>query len=167
MTTKIYLIYSRKACSIESAAKNNPNLQVFVLYPARLGYNKDHSSPIMKSLFQYSNIQFRHIDMMDYVKDTPIEHLYKHKKIYNSHFMHQHVSNFLPFLTLFKYGGIALDSNLIVQQPLDEISPNFVFSLNDSHLVQHEVMSMKTGHPIALKALRYYITIFFFNTNSL
>lgn len=116
----------RQACAIESAAKWNPNRNIFVLFAAPVGFVKDEpKSPIIAALESYSNVYFRNINLYAYSDKTPAGDWIKTDKIFLSKYLVSHMSDYLRFLTLFKFGGTYLDLDLVVQKCFDALPPNY------------------------------------------
>lgn len=74
---------TRQACSIESAALNNPEFQVFVLF-ASPTFMPRELDPMIEALLSYSNVHFRQLNIWRYAKDTPIEDWLKKGSIFSS-----------------------------------------------------------------------------------
>lgn len=122
----VYYRFYRQACAIESAAKWNPYRDVFVLFAAPVGFVPNESiSSIMNALLAYPNIHFRNLNLRAYSVDTPAEDWIKTDKLFLSSFLIAHTADYLRFLTLYRFGGIYFDLDVIVQKNLDEMPPNF------------------------------------------
>lgn len=70
----------------------------------------------MNSLKTYRNIYFRRINIQNYCLSTPAEALLTKDRIFESSFLTETLSDILRFVTLYKFGGIYLDTDIIVQQ---------------------------------------------------
>lgn len=104
----------RQACAVESAAKMNPDSEVYVLFPSPIVDNASVSSPSVHQLFKYPNVKLRHVTMETYFQDTPLEAWYKSGMLRTSHWPRSHASDILRYLTLWKFGGIYLDLDVVV-----------------------------------------------------
>lgn len=118
---------TRQACAIESAALLNPNLDVFVLFASPVGLinDTDKTSPIIIALQSYPNIFFRNINLWTYSVDTPLEDWFLSDALFQSQYLNSHVSDYLRYLSLFKYGGTYLDLDVVVQKTFENISANY------------------------------------------
>ncbi|KRG03634.1 uncharacterized protein Dmoj_GI21086 [Drosophila mojavensis] len=72
--SNIMNLTARQACSIESAALNNPNFQIFTVfscptYRPLVGRQK----LLVDAIESYENVNFRHLNLRDYAMNTPIE----------------------------------------------------------------------------------------------
>lgn len=90
-------ISARQACAVESAAKMNPNMEVYLLFtsPGNFNFVGDESDRMLQALLMYENIRIMHLDFEKYIKDTPLEELYKTGMIENSDFARSHASDVL------------------------------------------------------------------------
>ncbi|KAJ8979415.1 hypothetical protein NQ317_015847 [Molorchus minor] len=118
-------IGARQACAVESAANMNPNFDVYLF-----GENTQ-SDRILKALLTYKNLNILHLDFEKYTKNTPVEDLYTSGAIENSDYPMSHASDVLRYLTLWKYGGIYLDLDVVVIKSLENIQPNYAGSESD------------------------------------
>lgn len=91
----------RQACSIESAAKMNPEWDVFVLFATSANqYNVSSQPELLIALLEYSNINFRRIDVEKYANNTPIYDWIQKGELYKSNYLVSHLSDYLRFLRL-------------------------------------------------------------------
>ncbi|XP_066592520.1 lactosylceramide 4-alpha-galactosyltransferase-like [Prorops nasuta] len=114
----------RKACAVESAARMNPQMKVFLLFlsPATVSNN---AKALFNILSSYSNIRINRIFPEVYVRDTPLEEWYiGGEALHKSLWPRSHMSDILRYLTLWKYGGIYLDLDVVVTSSLNK-SQNF------------------------------------------
>ncbi|XP_055305832.1 lactosylceramide 4-alpha-galactosyltransferase-like [Sitodiplosis mosellana] len=116
---------ARQACAIESAARWNPHRDIFVLFASQVGFSEELSSSTMKSLRLYQNIYFRRINFRNYSMGTPAEKFFSKDTIFESEYLIETFSDLLRYLTLYRFGGIYLDTDSVVQQNLDHLPANF------------------------------------------
>ncbi|XP_022916278.1 lactosylceramide 4-alpha-galactosyltransferase-like [Onthophagus taurus] len=109
----------RDACAVEAASRTNKNTEVFVLYthPIRSG-KKDL---YLNAVLSYKNVNFIYLDVKKYIKGTPLEKLFHTRKL-NRDF----VKELLALLTLYRYGGIYLDLDVLILRDLKRIYGNFI-----------------------------------------
>ncbi|XP_043654133.1 lactosylceramide 4-alpha-galactosyltransferase [Drosophila teissieri] len=146
---------ARSACAIESAALHNPGLTVFVLF-AGATHRPLSGDPLIKALHKYNNIRLRHLNLWRYAAGTPIAKWLKSGKLFKSKFLFPHVSDLLRYVTLYKYGGLYLDLDVVVQQNLEKMPPNFTGAESNTSLACG-VMKMSSGglgHKIATMCLK-------------
>ncbi|XP_066137627.1 lactosylceramide 4-alpha-galactosyltransferase-like [Euwallacea fornicatus] len=150
-------ITSRQACAVESAARMNPEHEVYLLYasPGNLVFENTESDRLVKVLLEYSNMNIFHVDMERYFSKTPLEKLYHKGSLKLSKYAQSHTSDLLRYLTLWKYGGIYLDLDVIVIKSLDGLATDF--SGVESHrAVAAGIMGFNytgTGHDFATACL--------------
>lgn len=89
----------------------NPNWDVFILFASPVGLLNGTNStpPIVKALQSYPNIYFRNINLWTYSLNTPLEDWFLSDKLFMSQYLNSHVSDFLRYVTLYKFGGTYLD----------------------------------------------------------
>lgn len=104
----------RQSCAIESAAKLNPNLKIFVLFVAPTFIN--YESRVLNSLSQYSNVNLRFINFIKYADNTPLQNFVTSNTIFTSNWPVSHTSDLLRFLTLWKFGGTYLDLDVVLMK---------------------------------------------------
>ncbi|XP_026324750.1 lactosylceramide 4-alpha-galactosyltransferase-like isoform X2 [Hyposmocoma kahamanoa] len=117
---------SREACAVESAATNNPNWDINVFF---LGPPSDLflESTVYKLLKKKSNIHFYRVDIVDFVKDTPIENLLPSEIMHiNKNWCLESLAGMIKYLALYKYGGIYLDLDVITVKSFDTLPANWV-----------------------------------------
>lgn len=117
---------ARQLCAVESAAKNNPEHQVHLLFVANLVLsNASDSWPMLKQLLKYPNIQLRRINISNYAENTPLDYWMQEGKVFESSYAASHLSDALRYLTLFKFGGTYLDLDVVVLKNLDLAGINY------------------------------------------
>ncbi|KAH8294639.1 hypothetical protein KR018_000710 [Drosophila ironensis] len=146
---------AREACAIESAALHNQGLTVFVLFSGAT-HRFIHGDPLIKALNAYKNIRLRHLHLWRFAAGTPIEKWLKTGKIFKSKHLYPHVSDLLRYLTLYRFGGIYLDLDVVVLRSLEKMPPNFTGAETNKSLACG-VMKMDNngvGHRIAASCLQ-------------
>lgn len=121
------VIAAREACAVESAALLNPDTDVYLLFtsPGVIKLEGTESDRFLKALMSYKNVRLHHLNYKAYTKDTPLEDLYESGRIEASNYAMSHASDVLRYLTLWKYGGIYLDLDVVVIKNLESLPPNF------------------------------------------
>lgn len=135
---------SREACAIESAARNNPNWNINVFF---LGPPSDLflESTVYKLLKKKSNIHFYRVDVIDFVKDTPIENLLTSEIIHiNKNWCLESLAGMIRYLALYKYGGMYLDLDVITVKSFDSLPVNWV-AKQDSELYGNAAFSLSSN----------------------
>ncbi|KYN42320.1 Lactosylceramide 4-alpha-galactosyltransferase [Trachymyrmex septentrionalis] len=112
---------ARQACAIESAARMNPSMTVYLLFISKSEFSNS-TREIVRQLLNYSNVRIRHIDPQKYVKETPLDAWYTSGVLKKSHWPVSHMSDILRYLTLWKYGGIYLDLDVVVTSSLENLT---------------------------------------------
>lgn len=112
---------ARQACAVESAARMNPSMTVFLLFVSKSEFSNS-TREIIRQLLNYRNIKIRHIKPDNYVKKTPLEAWYAKGELKKSRWPNSHMSDVLRYLTLWKYGGIYLDLDVVVTTSLEDLT---------------------------------------------
>lgn len=93
----LYILY-REACAIESAARQNPNQQVFLLYTAPVGFLNNSKIPAIDAIMTYKNVHLNNLNIIEYSKETPCEDWIKADEMYTTQWMTSHVLDYLKFM---------------------------------------------------------------------
>lgn len=90
-------ITARQACAVESAARMNPDHDVYLLYASPGTYKMEdtESDRFLMELLKYRNVRIHHIDMERYFSKTPVETLWKQQQMKQSQFAQAHTSDVL------------------------------------------------------------------------
>lgn len=132
---------------MESAAKWNPNLDVYLLFtaPAQFRFENTTSDRFLQALLSYKNVRIMHLNYPLYVRGTLVEDLYSSGKIEGSSYARSHASDVLRYLTLYKYGGFYLDLDVIVVKDLETLSGNFAGAESDVNVAAGVLRFSPTG----------------------
>ncbi|KAL7741843.1 hypothetical protein ACLKA6_012061 [Drosophila palustris] len=148
---------ARQACAIESAALHNPNFQVFVLFASPRNQPQGESKEaLIDAILSYPNVQLRRLNLMRYAEGTPIEDWLKGGQLFRSSYLIIHISDLLRLITLYRFGGIYMDLDVVVLRSLENVPLNYAGAESDTH-VANGVMSLAPtgfGHQFAASCLR-------------
>lgn len=147
-------IFRRHACAYESAALNNPNRDIFIVFlsPFGLDLNYDMWPQSLRALMEYPNIYFRNLRLEDMFANTILEKWSGKDELYDPKFSHQ-LNDLARIMILFKYGGTCLDSDYLILKSLHPIGYNWISS-QDSEMIL-DFRHYGFGHVIAHECLRY------------
>lgn len=98
----------------------------------------------------------RNVNLWKYAKDTPVDEWFRSGALFESKYLNSHTSDFLRYLSLYKWGGTYLDLDVIVQKPFDSIKPNYAGAESDQ-FVAAGVLNFDHdgfGHKVAELCLR-------------
>lgn len=116
----------RQACSIESAARQNPDWNIFLYVVDAKGYHPTLQNIRKWNILRsFKNIHIKVINAKNFTTDTPLETLFQ--KGLNSYesYLKYHRSDLLRFTLLWKYSGTYLDLDVISQKPIISLGYNF------------------------------------------
>lgn len=150
---------SRQSCAIESAAKLNPDRDVFVLFASPVGYRENVTNlpANIEFLKSYPNIHLRNNNIWKYAENSPLEKWLHTGALFESNNLFERMSDVLRYLTLYKFGGIVMDLDVIVQQNFDHLGHNFAGDESVDGLVGGDVIHFgddKVGRKIAERCIR-------------
>ncbi|KAJ0177449.1 hypothetical protein K1T71_007458 [Dendrolimus kikuchii] len=131
---------SRQACAVESAARLHPTREIHVLFSAPVEERVLKHSCLAK-LQTYPNIKLSRVHIARYAKGTPLEAMVNSDQLSKSNWHVEHTSDVLRYLTLYKWGGIYLDTDTLVVKPFDDLGGNWV-GREDSTLVNAAVIGI-------------------------
>ena len=140
----------RQLCSIESAAKNNPNA-IVNLYSINA---KIH--PVF--LKKYPNIKIHKLIIEDLLKDTPLEKWYKLKKevVLNGPYAVVHTADILRIVALWKYGGYYADFDTLTVRSIESLlkypGVGYLFEAGKDSM-NNAVMNFPKQHPFLSAAI--------------
>lgn len=121
------LFLFRQACAIESAARLNPNRDIFVIFASPVGVRLNESLPQFYNKLQvYNNVYVRNMNLWRYSFDTPIFDWLRTNKLFESAYLFEHMSDIVRALTLYRYGGYHFDLDIIVQRNIDDLGNDFI-----------------------------------------
>lgn len=98
----------------------------------------------------------RNVHLWTYAAGTPLENWLQKGDLFRSHFMNSHASDFLRYLSMYKFGGIYMDLDVVVQKSFENVEPNFS-GAESSEDVAAGVMSFDhngIGHEVAALCVR-------------
>lgn len=154
------MIINRQACAVESAARSNPHLNVFLTFAAPVGFVNKTDLPLIDILLSYKNVRMRNNDIIKYAEDTVLEDWIRNGLIYDSGFFYAHVSDYLRLISLYKFGGLYLDLDTITVKNVSSLGVNYAGPESDfnSTLIANGIMHLdpktQIGKEVAEKCLK-------------
>ena len=124
---------SRQACAVESAARAHPDRQVYVMFSAPINKDMYERSCIAK-LRSFDNVRVARVHITEYAKNTPLEAMVAGEPFNKSPWRVEHTSDVLRYMTLYKWGGVYLDTDMLVVKSLTPLGHNWV-AREDGNLV--------------------------------
>lgn len=104
--------------SKKKLVRKNPDYDVYFLFATNETHVDLEITPLMKALLSYSNLNLRYFNMIEYSKGTPLENFIASNELAKSKFEVVHTSDVMRMFTLYKYGGVYLDLDVISIIPL-------------------------------------------------
>ncbi|XP_065165048.1 lactosylceramide 4-alpha-galactosyltransferase-like [Atheta coriaria] len=118
---------ARQACAVESAARSNPHWDVYITFsaPGLIHTSSSQNDRILGALREYDNVRLVHLNFENYTRNTPLEEIYRSGRLDYSSYPISHASDILRYLTLFKFGGIYMDLDVVVVKSMEDLKPNY------------------------------------------
>lgn len=115
---------SRQACSVESAARANPDRQVNIFFTCPVSWEQFKITGI-STLLGIDNVDAARIQLDTYTKQTPLHGKLKaDRKSLDG--LNVDLVDILKYVTLFKYDGIYLGLDVIVARSFKDLGKNWV-----------------------------------------
>lgn len=102
----------------------------------------------------YHNVRFRHIDLFTYIHDTPIEDFVRSGIMENGKWLVEQHSDMLRILTLWKFGGVYMDLDVISLRPMPLI--NFIGAEYPGNFLASCVIGMQ-NKSVAERAIHMFM----------
>lgn len=116
----------RQACAVEAAARANPIADVFVLFASPVGFERNQPRPaVFDALATYVNVRQRTVNLWQYTRSTPAEHWMGQQQLFGSRYLPEHMADLLRLVSAYKYGGTAVDLDVLVLTTLADVPPNY------------------------------------------
>lgn len=77
---------------------------------------------VISLLTNYQNIRLRCIDFLTYIEHTPLQAFVQSEAMHSSIYLVEHRSDLLRVLTLWKFGGVYMDLDMISLKPIPLIN---------------------------------------------
>ncbi|XP_072915144.1 lactosylceramide 4-alpha-galactosyltransferase-like [Hemitrygon akajei] len=104
-------------CSVESAARSHPTAKV-VFYMKGLTATAGMQTPKMSLLNCFPNVEIKPIDLKEIFADTPLSSWYLQLNTWWQPYLITTISDAARLAVIWKYGGIYLDTDIIVLKNL-------------------------------------------------
>lgn len=92
----------------------NPGMMVNLLFLTP-SPPSNRTAKLLKYLLHYKNVKISRVFVDEYVENTPLEQWYDDGEILeSSQWPRSHMSDILRYLTLWRFGGIYLDLDVVV-----------------------------------------------------
>lgn len=124
---------------------------VFILLLTPTLLVQDHLMAVISVLKNYNNVHIRYIDIFEYADNTPFQNFVRSGAMHSSIYPLEHTSDMLRVLTLWKFGGIYLDLDMISLKPIPLINffsadPNVTIINNSAIGIQSRDLGERLIH---------------------
>ncbi|XP_069686014.1 toxin Afp18-like [Periplaneta americana] len=149
------LLHPRQVCSLESAARMNPDCKVYLMYSCPIIGGLEKSKEFVKALLMYPNVKLWRLNVTDQLLRSPLQDWNFQAAIRSSYWPNEHASDVLRLLTLWKYGGTYMDLDVIVLKSFADLGSNYI-GFENSQAFANGVMNFAhkgVGHELTTKLL--------------
>ncbi|KAI9562628.1 hypothetical protein GHT06_010082 [Daphnia sinensis] len=158
----------QQCCAVESAAKHNPDrpVQLFIR-PFRDGCPGNglssslpsalfHNPPWLDVLSHYPNVAAILLNEDHYFSGTPLQDWYRAGQWLKSQHEVAHLSDYIRILTLYKGGGLYLDTDILTLKPYkgDVFRNCLVYGSSRFEVFSNGVMHLERGHWLSAEIVR-------------
>lgn len=130
------VLEEKAACALESAALTNPDHEIYLLVaaPARFAGTNDLNDRLIRALHHYTNVKFARVDVDRYFSGTPVDALFHSGLIESSTYFTVHLSDVMRFVTMWRFGALYFDLDVVTMRSLGHLAPNFAGLENTDRL---------------------------------
>uniref|UniRef100_A0A2A4J4W5 Alpha 1,4-glycosyltransferase domain-containing protein n=1 Tax=Heliothis virescens TaxID=7102 RepID=A0A2A4J4W5_HELVI len=126
---------SRQACAVESAARANPDWEVYLLFNAPISSVMLRKSCLVK-LLQYPNVRLARIHADSFSRESAVQQIVR-RGLRRSRYPVEHSADIMRMLTLHRWGGVYLDLDMLVAKSFDDLPQNWI--------VKETIKELSTG----------------------
>ncbi|CAG9584929.1 unnamed protein product [Danaus chrysippus] len=150
---------SRQVCSIESAARTHPAWQINVIFSGPVHLETVNGVELLR---RFSNIKFWMINIKEFSKNTPLEGLVNSGILSKCQWGMERTRDVLKYLSLYKFGGIFLDLDIVIARSLGSLARNWAARENANKVGDGILAISKNsiGHNMTNVAIRYIVSIY-------
>lgn len=140
----------RQACAVESAVIHNQHYEIYV--HLNLNDSSVENDPLLTSLKKVYEVNLLDLDAKQVFSDTPAESLMTEDKVTDRNVYQQYLrSDLVNLLTVYRYGGIYLDLDVVVLKSLEGFQ-NFVVLKSETEF-GNGVYGFSKHHPFVQHCL--------------
>ncbi|KAG5680665.1 hypothetical protein PVAND_010159 [Polypedilum vanderplanki] len=132
----------RPACSVESAARTNPDMDIYFIFVTDSDGIDMQYSDLIDVFMSYDNIHLRFLNPVEFSKGTILEKFFHDNKLNDSIHKIEHMSDILRVLLLNKYGGQYLDLDVLSLIQLSAINQVNFACCEDKNVVTNAVLNL-------------------------
>lgn len=133
-------------------------MDVFVLFASPAGFSNNSSlhSPYAIALKAHSNVFFRNVNLWTFAYETPFHDWMQKGELFESKHFVSHASDYLRFLTLYKFGGIYMDLEVVEQKSFEKVKLNFAGAESEQQIGSAIISFSQNGfgHEIASRCAK-------------
>jgi hypothetical protein len=153
----------QQCCAVESAAKHNPDrpVQLFLRpFATDCPFHSEsllfQSPPWLDVLSRYPNVDVILVNEDRYFAGTPLQDWYEKGEWLKSQHKVAHLSDYIRILTLYKGGGLYLDTDILTLKTYqgDKFRNCLVYGSGRMGVFSNGVMHLERGHWLSAEIIR-------------
>ena len=153
----------QQCCAVESAAKHNPDRPVQVFLRPLVNYGCSirpstlfQSPPWLDVLSRYPNVDVILVNEDRYFAGTQLQDWYEKGEWLKSQHKVAHLSDYIRILTLYKGGGLYLDTDILTLKTYqgDMFRNCLVYGSGRMEVFSNGVMHLERGHWLSAEIIR-------------
>ncbi|CAK1547406.1 unnamed protein product [Leptosia nina] len=147
----------KDSCVIESAARAHWNWEVYVLFNNPISKEEMNDNDALKVLMKIPNVKFARVNIEEYSMGTPAEGFVSSGALNDTACPIMLTEGLVKYLTLYKFGGIFMEKDIIVTKSLSSLPRNWVPKQNEFSIGSGILALSKNGRSISESALRLLV----------
>ncbi|KAI8420440.1 hypothetical protein MSG28_008930 [Choristoneura fumiferana] len=124
---------AREACTIEAIARSHPDKFVYVLFTRPLTEKECFRGPLGEAN-KFLNVHFYRANISTYALHTPLEEIFNGSLTSHGKRHHRRMAEYLKFLTLYHYGGLVVDLDMLVTAATEHLGSNWLVREDDGRI---------------------------------
>jgi hypothetical protein len=154
----------QQCCAVESAAKHNPDrpVQLFLrpestgCYSSSDGSQSTYRPAWLEILSQYPNVAAILVNEDRYFAGSPLQDWYQNGRWLKSPHQVAHLSDYIRILTLYKGGGLYLDTDILTLKTYqgDMFRNCLVYGSGRMEVFSNGVIHLEAGHWLSAELVR-------------
>lgn len=108
----------------------NPNMEIYFLFATKSDGISMKYSDLIDALVSYPNIHLRFLNPIQFSQQTPLENFFMRDELSKSKYPIEHTADVLRILTLYKFGGLYLDLDVVSVVPYKKIEKSLLKNKN-------------------------------------
>ncbi len=136
---------AREACTVEAAARQHKGKHVFIVFITADVTNIIESASL-SYLLSYTNVYFRYIKVSRYMTKASVKDWFVDSDFHKSTHRDAFLGHALTYVFLYKFGGTALNFDVLLNQPIDTLG-QFLSRCSEDNIDVYP-LTLNSRHPL-------------------